>query len=189
MCLKESYFFFFPSQSQNGTPCEEDSKGLRWLSGEEIRAVFFCFVFFLISKWADRGVTAVEPPAHSLCGEVRSCSSHPLIMHLGKSRSELVVLADKSCTPHEVTPISMSYRLRRYGVVGWEFSLPPEGTTQSNSGECQHLSTRPLGSSASLQSVSSVAQLCLTLCDPMNHSKPGLPVHHQLPEFTQTHVH
>jgi len=36
---------------------------------------------------------------------------------------------------------------------------------------------------------SSVSQLCLTLCSPMNHSKPGLPVHHQLPEFTQTHVH
>ena len=36
---------------------------------------------------------------------------------------------------------------------------------------------------------SSVAQLCLTLCDPMNCSMLGLPVHHQLPEFTQTHVH
>ena len=36
---------------------------------------------------------------------------------------------------------------------------------------------------------SSVAQSCLTLCDPMNCSMPGLPVHHQLPEFTQTHVH
>jgi len=36
---------------------------------------------------------------------------------------------------------------------------------------------------------SSVAQSCPTLCDPMNHSTPGLPVHHQLPEFTQTHVH
>ena len=36
---------------------------------------------------------------------------------------------------------------------------------------------------------SSVAQLCLTLCDPMDCSTPGLPVHHQLPEFTQTHVH
>ena len=35
---------------------------------------------------------------------------------------------------------------------------------------------------------SSVAQLCPTLCDPMNRSTPGLPVHHQLPEFTQTHV-
>ena len=36
---------------------------------------------------------------------------------------------------------------------------------------------------------SSAAQSCPTLCDPMNHSTPGLPVHHQLPEFTQTHVH
>ena len=36
---------------------------------------------------------------------------------------------------------------------------------------------------------SSVAQLCPTLRDPMNRSTPGLPVHHQLPEFTQTHVH
>src|SRR5574337_706167 len=36
---------------------------------------------------------------------------------------------------------------------------------------------------------SSVAQSCLTLHDPMNRSTPGLPVHHQLPEFTQTHVH
>ena len=34
-----------------------------------------------------------------------------------------------------------------------------------------------------------VTQSCLTLCDPMNCSTPGLPVHHQLPEFTQTHVH
>ena len=38
-------------------------------------------------------------------------------------------------------------------------------------------------------SFSSVAQSCPTLCDPMNLSTPGLPVHHQLPEFTQTHVH
>ena len=35
----------------------------------------------------------------------------------------------------------------------------------------------------------SVAQSCPTLCDPMNRSTPGLPVHQQLPEFTQTHVH
>ena len=36
---------------------------------------------------------------------------------------------------------------------------------------------------------SSVAQSCLTLCNPMNRSMPSLAVHHQLPEFTQTHVH
>ena len=38
-------------------------------------------------------------------------------------------------------------------------------------------------------SVSSVARSCLTLCDPVNRSTPGLPVHHHLPEFTQTHIH
>ena len=40
-----------------------------------------------------------------------------------------------------------------------------------------------------LSQFSSVTQSCLTLCDPMDHSRPGLPVHHQLLEFTQTHVH
>ena len=40
-----------------------------------------------------------------------------------------------------------------------------------------------------LDQIRSVAQSCPTLCDPMNRSTPGLPVHHQLPEFTQTHVH
>ena len=50
--------------------------------------------------------------------------------------------------------------------------------------------TQPWGIQA-LSSVqfSSVTQSCLTLCDPMNRSMPGLPVYHQLPEFTQTHVH
>ena len=45
------------------------------------------------------------------------------------------------------------------------------------------------GSSVRDCSVSSVAQSCPTLCNPMNRSMPGLPVHHQLLEFTQTHVH
>ena len=37
--------------------------------------------------------------------------------------------------------------------------------------------------------LSSVAQLCLTICDPMDCSTPGFPVHHQLPELAQTHIH
>ena len=48
-----------------------------------------------------------------------------------------------------------------------------------------HLTVTALGS---VQFIS-VAQSCPTLCDPMTRSTPGLPVHHQLPEFTQTHVH
>ena len=41
----------------------------------------------------------------------------------------------------------------------------------------------------SIHQIRSVTQSCPTLCDPMNCSTPGLPVHHQLPEFIQTHVH
>ena len=54
----------------------------------------------------------------------------------------------------------------------------------------ERISRNPSSSSNELSvQFSSVTQLCLTLCDPMNSSTPGLPVHHQLPEFTQTHVH
>ena len=42
---------------------------------------------------------------------------------------------------------------------------------------------------SSKMNIRSVAQSCPTLCDSMNRSMPGLPVHHQLPVFTQTHVH
>ena len=51
--------------------------------------------------------------------------------------------------------------------------------------------TSPTWETHNLYSVqfSSVTQSCPTLCDSMNHITPGLPVHHQLPEFTQTHVH
>ena len=42
---------------------------------------------------------------------------------------------------------------------------------------------------AQLMLLSSVTQSCPTLCNPMNRSTPGLPIHHQLPEFTQTHIH
>ena len=43
--------------------------------------------------------------------------------------------------------------------------------------------------SQSVSQFSSVSQSCLTLCDPMNCSMPGFPVHHHLPDFTQTHFH
>ena len=50
-------------------------------------------------------------------------------------------------------------------------------------------SCSPTESPSRAQSVSAGAQSCLTLCEPMDCSMPGLPVHHQLPKFTQTHVH
>ena len=45
------------------------------------------------------------------------------------------------------------------------------------------------GQAKTFYQIRSVAQSCPTFCDPMNRSTPGLPVHHQLPEFTQSHVH
>ena len=56
------------------------------------------------------------------------------------------------------------------------------------SGGCKDF-TRPTPIIYRISQFSSVAQSCPTLCDPMDHSTPGLPVHHQLPEFTQTHGH
>ena len=67
------------------------------------------------------------------------------------------------------------------------------GSKISADGDCSHEIKRRLllGRKAmtNLVQFSSVAQSCPTLCNPMNCSTPGLPVHHQLPEFTQTHVH
>ena len=69
---------------------------------------------------------------------------------------------------------------------GW--TAAPPRTIQPLS--FMHLpSSEPSHPTFSSVQFSSVNQLCPTLCDPMNHSTPGLPVHHQLPEFTQTHVH
>ena len=59
----------------------------------------------------------------------------------------------------------------------WFFPQPCNMLANSNKYICRFIQ------------ISSVAQSCPTLCDPMNCSTPGLPVHHQLPEFTQTHVH
>ena len=66
-------------------------------------------------------------------------------------------------------------------------ALPIGGKTSKQKQQQQNIINLTLYK-ASVQ-FSSVAQSCLTLCDPMNSSMPGLPVHHQLPEFTQTHVH
>ena len=65
---------------------------------------------------------------------------------------------------------------------------PPEMGMATHSSVLEILWTgEPGGQQSSL--VQFRAQSCPTLCNPMDHSMPGLPVHHQLPEFTQTQVH
>ena len=88
--------------------------------------------------------------------------------------------------------------------MGWFYLLAVQGTLKrllqhhnSKASVLQHsdffifshIGTWLLEKPFSSVQFSSVAQSCPTLCDPMNHSRPGLPVHHQLLEFTQTHVH
>ena len=73
--------------------------------------------------------------------------------------------------------------------------LPKPGTEPRSSAlQADSLSSEPPGKPSLLVQFSSVqfssvTQLCPTLFDPMNCSMPGLPVHYQLPEFTQTHIH
>ena len=73
---------------------------------------------------------------------------------------------------------------RRVSYRGW---AEPGGGRLGNLGV--RFFALPWGRGMTSVRFSSVAQLCPTLCDPMDCSTPGLPVHHQLPKFTQTHVH
>ena len=68
-------------------------------------------------------------------------------------------------------------------ILAWEIPWAEE------TGGLQPLGSQESDTTKQQASVSSVAQLCATLCNPMSCSTLGLPVHHQLQEFTQTHVH
>ena len=73
----------------------------------------------------------------------------------------------------------------RSGIVEW-FTKAIQATTTK---QPPNFPWRPLKPQIPSVQFISVAQSCPTLCDPMNRSTPGLPVHHQIPEFSQTHVH
>ena len=95
-------------------------------------------------------------------------------------------------------PLSMGFLRQEY----WSgFPCPPPGDLPNPGIEPASLMSSALAGGFFTTSItweacngapvqfSSVTQSCLILCDPMNCSRPGLPVHHQLLEFTQTHVH
>ena len=72
----------------------------------------------------------------------------------------------------------------------WDYNTAKERWDQSHFVRCILEGLRQVRAKTfSSVQFSSVVQLCPTLCDPMNCSTPGLPVHHQLLEFTQTHVY
>ena len=70
------------------------------------------------------------------------------------------------------------YRLSQTNLLDWK-------RKEKKQLACQRIT----GKNFSSVQFSSVAQSCPTLCDPMNCSMPGLPVHHRLLEFTETHIH
>ena len=84
---------------------------------------------------------------------------------------------------------SLILHMRTQGEIG---SLQPRRGPSSDYAGILILDSRTVRNKCLLfkpPQFSSAAQSCPTLCDPMNCHTPGLPVHHQLPEFTQTHVH
>ena len=95
------------------------------------------------------------------------------------------------CDPMDCSPPGSSvHGILRSRILEW-VAMPSRGSNL----HLLHLlhwqaGSLPLAPSGKFSSVqfSSVTQSCPTLCDPVNRSTPGLPVHHQLPEFTQTHV-
>ena len=86
---------------------------------------------------------------------------------------------------------SMKGEISSNTIIVGDFNTPltpmDRSTKQKISKETQTLSDT-MDQFSSVQ-FTSVTQSCPTICNPMNCSTPGLPVHHQLPEFTQTHVH
>jgi len=96
---------------------------------------------------------------------------------------------DKSPPSSDVHGI-LQARILEWVAMPCSRELPNPGVSCSSCIEGRFFTSEPQGSPRPhSDQIRSVTQLCLTLCHPMNRSTPGLPVHHQLPEFTETHVH
>ena len=119
--------------------------------------------------WRQQSITPVTPPKLVLAGKA-GIWGQTMTLHISWVKFPSSQGKSSSSTVHGPWPGSQSVALDYLSL--W---LP--------------LSTKPPNSSIGSDQIRSVAQSCPTLCDPMNHSTPGLPIHHQLPEFTETHVH
>ena len=123
--------------------------------------------------------------------------------------TEMLYYSHHSIVPPGASRVTQCYRIclpcRRCGFNPWvrkipwrrkwqptQIFLPGKSQGQRSLVELQFIGSQRIWYDwrvfSSVQ-FSSVTQSCPTLYDPMNRSTPGLPVHHQLPEFTQTHVH
>ena len=111
--------------------------------------------------------------------------------------SELIQLRLTLCDPVDCSlPGSSVHGIFQAIVLEWIAISFSRGSSQPRDGtRISHIVDRHFTVSATREvwimtiQFSSVAEPCPTLCDPINCSTPGLPVHHHLPEFTQTHIH
>ena len=139
-----------------------------------------------LEKHSDRAITpaaeTVHVPAHlAPSGSPQAnqlCHLHTQNSHWGRAAT-----GEKSIAPMRTGSLWSCLTL-------WPCRLRPASLLCQGQGISKHEYWSILASTGchTLQ-FSSVAQLCPTLCNPMNRSTPGLLVHHQLPEFTETHVH
>ena len=114
-------------------------------------------------------------------GNAKECSKYhtiALISHASKVMLKILQARLQQYVNHELPDVQAGFRRGR----GTRDQIASRKTSISA------LLTMPKPLTV-FSSVQLVAQSCPTLCNPMNCSMPGLPVHHQLPEFTQTHVH
>ena len=113
-----------------------------------------------------------------------------------KFSSWVTVPTNKSYS--KISELKYSWQIKKckifyitYLAIKSSFLLFPKTFEHSttNCPWCTIISIQYFVNYVQFSSVQFVAQSCPTLCNPMNRSTPGLPVHHQLPEFTQSHVH
>ena len=132
----------------------------------------------------EREWCAERPPSPP--SNTRVCPGGPFLHHVAAGRWVVLTPFSESGPDHPAqgreraaTQLNKTHPIVNYAGPLWT-SLLFWGDELAITGGVQAI--RPV-------QFSSVTQSCPTLCNPMNRSTPGLPVHHQLPEFTQTHVH
>ena len=119
----------------------------------------------------------MEKPAtllYSLCNHIALDQEVPLATETVRGR--------KSPETSENTSVS---DYQRGWLCGWKAALQCQRYLSQQKSRTED----KIYSNGQSVQFSSVTQSCPTLCDPMNHSTPGLPVHQQLPKSTQIHVH